>query len=221
MADEKDVDAAAPSNGERIKRVASTVKPTANGSNSPASDKPRPTAPSPIEEPGKAAAAVRSTSSEVHKTLARDDAERMSSARVLGAELHAILRQAIGTIMALQNLEVSNEEIDKVLNERAFAGWRVVDGKGGKVIRARYLARVKAIAYGVGGGVTNAYEKLAAIQVAWPWLYGIASTIAHSMAILKGSIAAAHPIKVTPQPSVDNGPPNMVDARPIAEDGRE
>lgn len=219
MALESDIDSAVAPSGERIRRVAVGDKGKANAV--PVEARPKVSTPSPIEEPGKAAAAVRSVSSEVHKTLARDDSERMAAARVLGGELHAVLRDAIATIMAVQGLTVSDGDIDKVLSERAFAGMRVVKGKAGMVVRARKLPRAQAIAYGIGGGVTNAYEKLAAIQASWPWLYAIASTAAHSVAIIKGSLAVASPIKVTPQSTVESDSPGMVDARPIVEDGRE
>jgi len=208
-----DETAAVRGNGSKVKRV---VSDDGDDGLPPLRRAAPPTGPSPISEPGKAAAAARSTASEVHKALAVNDAERMAAARVLGAELTAIVRDAARTILAAQGMAIDEARLDAILSERVTAGVRVVKAKHGNVVRPRKLPRVVAIAYGLGGSVASAYERLAAIQTAWPFVFALASTVAHTVAIAKGigegavAVPKAPPIEVVPQE------PSIVDAREIA-----
>lgn len=219
MADETDIDRAAPANGSRINRkvvpIESGSKPV-NGGNDKRTPSPPP---SPIEEPGKASAAKRSESTEVHKALAINDAERMAAARVFGGELTEVVRDAVKTVLVMQGLSIDDSDLDAILNEKVTAGVRVVKVKHGNAVRPRKLPRVVAIAYGMGGSAASAYERLAAIQTAWPTLYTIVTCVAHTVAIAKGIAEKARALP--PPPAPDNGPSEIIDARPIAEDAKE
>jgi len=200
---------AARHNGAKIRRINPDNAPDESTATTPKRAGP----PSPIEEPGKASSAVRNVSAEVHKALAVNDAERMAAARVLGAELTAIVADCCRTILAIQGMVISDSDLDKILSEKVTAGMRVVKAKHGFVVRPRKLPRVVAIAYGLGGTVSSAYERLAAIQTAWPFLFALATVVSNTVMIAKGLTDKAAIAPKAPPIEVVQEPPSMVDAR--------
>lgn len=214
MADERDIDSAAPHNGAVIPRVAKrSIGPNSPANSDKASPKPK-QAPSPLEDPARASDARRNDAISVHKALAEDDANRMSAARVISGELDAIIRDAVRTILRAQGMEIANVDLDAIMAERVTAGVRVVKVKRGMAIRPRKLPRAVAIAYGAGGSVASAYERLAAIQLAWPTLYGVIATIAHFVSLGNAVVGKA---KATVVEVPSSEPSHIVDARPIAD----
>ena len=110
---------------------------------------------------------------------------------------------------------IDDARLEAILSERVTAGMRVVKLKHGHAVRPRKLPRTVAIAYGLGGSVSSAYERLAAIQTAWPIVYAVASTVAHTVSIAKGVVEAS---ALAPKaPPIDSPPASIVDARGIVE----
>lgn len=212
-----DFPAAAPSNGARVPRVNGRNPPAPNAT-SAREARQAPSAPSPVEEPGKASQATRNVSAEVHKALIANDAERMAAARILGGELGVVIRDAVETMLSVQGMVIDPAKLDAILAEKVTAGVKVVKVKHGMAVRPRKLPRAVAIAYGIGGGIASAYERLAAIQVSWPAMFAVVSSIVHVYGIAAATVKASA-VKTTPEPTQDA--PSMVDVRHIAEDGRE
>ena len=185
-----DNDVATPTPIRVVKAKAPPLPSQVNGSKPPVPK------PSPVTEPAKAVMTERAGLAEIHKGLARDDASRMASARILAGELREVIRDGATFVLSMQGLTIEPAKLDAILDAPTFAGIRVVHGKHGARCVQRKLPRYKALAYAAGGGVESAYSRLAAIQVHWPFVYGLIVTVANVAAMSVETLKACSPSSV-------------------------
>ncbi len=218
MTEENDIDRAAPSNGVVIPRKAK-AKQADKVEASPV--KPKASAPSPVDEPGKASAARRTESTEIHRSLDADDGERMYAVEVLEGETREALLFVVDMMLKLQGKRIDNDKLEETLSHETSAGFMVVETGHGKAIRARKLTRVQAIAYGLGGAGVDVFERMAAIQVTRKTLFAAGLILTQVVSVAVDANDAAYAKPVEPPIEVDPTPGPVVDARFVAEDGRE
>lgn len=187
----RDTDATAPDNGVRI-NVRRDRKPTAQA---PAQDekrsKPAPTPAESLERPDVAVDQSRVKRAKVLQGLREDDARRMASVRILTGEIRSGLESLLSALLPALVPGITADEtasvIASVMAERAAAGLRVRDGKGGPLLTQRKLSRPQAMAYALGGEVQDAYVMLASLQVAHPVWFAVIMLAVHTAGVARAT----------------------------------